>query len=250
MKVSVVIPCRDYVAYLPEAIESALAQTSPPHQVIVVDDGSRDRSLDVARSYAQVTTIALDGRGPAAARNAGLDAVTGELVVFLDADDALEPDYLEACLAPLQANPALGFVYTQVRYVGARTGVSQHLAYDLERLKRDNTIHASALLRTAAVRSVRYDEAFAEGFEDWDLYLALAARGVSGFLLDRPLLRYRQHTASRSHALKERRSRRYRAQLRLLRKHRALFSTSERRALRRKFRRRFLLARAREILGV
>ena len=71
MKVSVVIPCRDYAAFLPAAIESALSQTAPPHEVVVVDDGSTDDSRAVARGH-DVRLIELDGRGPAAARNAEL----------------------------------------------------------------------------------------------------------------------------------------------------------------------------------
>ena len=67
----------------------------------------------------------------------------GEFLVFLDADDALEPDYVERCLARLRAASSdVGFVFTQVRFFGGSAGVSRWPPYDLERIKRSNTINA------------------------------------------------------------------------------------------------------------
>jgi glycosyltransferase involved in cell wall biosynthesis len=93
--VSVVIPAYNAERYLGEAIESVLAQTYEPVETIVVDDGSADRTAEIARSYDDVTVIAQENGGPAAARNRGFAACNGELVAFLDADDAMTPDKLE-----------------------------------------------------------------------------------------------------------------------------------------------------------
>ena len=101
--VSVVIPCRDAAEFLGEAIDSALAQEGVRVEVVVVDDGSTDGSLEVARGYgSRVRTIALPrSGGPAAARNEGARAATGDALLFLDADDVLGPGTLASLAAAL-----------------------------------------------------------------------------------------------------------------------------------------------------
>lgn len=92
--VSIIIPCYNAAAWVGAAIDSALAQTWPATEVIVVNDGSRDDSLAVARRHATDRTRILDqpNAGAAAARNAGLRAARGEYIQFLDADDTLASD--------------------------------------------------------------------------------------------------------------------------------------------------------------
>lgn len=89
--VSIIIPCYNAGAWLPDAVESALAQTWPRKEIIVVNDGSGDDSLAVARRYEArgVRVIDQPNRGASAARNAGLGTARGEYVQFLDADDIL-----------------------------------------------------------------------------------------------------------------------------------------------------------------
>lgn len=93
MRASIVIPCYNAESFLGKAIESALAQTHPETEVIVVDDGSTDGSAQVAARYeARVRLIRTPHGGGSMARNAGLRIAAGEAVVFLDADDLLGID--------------------------------------------------------------------------------------------------------------------------------------------------------------
>jgi glycosyltransferase involved in cell wall biosynthesis len=93
---SVVIPCFNAERFLAQAIDSALAQSYRPTEVVVVDDGSTDGSLEIARGYgSQVVCINGPNRGACSARNDGLAASSGEYVQFLDADDLLAADALE-----------------------------------------------------------------------------------------------------------------------------------------------------------
>lgn len=93
MRVSIVVPCHNAEAFVGEAIESALAQTHPETEVIVVDDGSTDGSADVAARYgARVRLLRTSHGGGSRARNAGLRVAAGEAVLFLDADDLLGVD--------------------------------------------------------------------------------------------------------------------------------------------------------------
>ena len=99
MSVSVITPCRDAAAYLPAALASVAAQTEPPSEVLLIDDGSTDGSTDVARRAAEehglnLRTFRVDAGNAAAARNVGLREAAGDRVAFLDADDLWEPHHL------------------------------------------------------------------------------------------------------------------------------------------------------------
>jgi glycosyltransferase involved in cell wall biosynthesis len=102
MRVSVVITSYDYVAYVGEAIESALAQTHADTEVIVVDDGSTDGSREVIERYADVVrVVAKSNGGQASAINAGFAVSSGDAILFLDADDALRPQAAERVAAAM-----------------------------------------------------------------------------------------------------------------------------------------------------
>lgn len=95
--ISIIVTCYNYARYVGSAIESALGQSYRPQQIIVVNDGSSDHSLDVIERYLpHVTLIDQPNRGHIAAYNRGFAACSGDVVVLLDADDLLEPDALES----------------------------------------------------------------------------------------------------------------------------------------------------------
>jgi glycosyltransferase involved in cell wall biosynthesis len=105
--VSIIIPVYNSEKHLAECIESALAQTWVNKEIILVDDGSTDNSCLVAEKYAdrpKVQVIRQKNKGAAAARNTGLMAIKGEYVQFLDADDLLSPDKIEAQIATLNGS--------------------------------------------------------------------------------------------------------------------------------------------------
>ncbi len=103
--VSIVIPCHNAAPWLADTLESALAQTAPSQEIILVDDGSTDESRAIAGRFGErgVHTIAQPRRGAAAARNAGLREARGEFVQFLDADDLLSPDKIDRQVRLLEA---------------------------------------------------------------------------------------------------------------------------------------------------
>lgn len=109
-KVSVVVPCYNVEAYLPEMIDSLLAQTLRDIEIILVDDGSPDRSGAICDSYAQkdsrIRVIHKKNGGVGAARNDGLDIACGEWVIFCDSDDYLEPEALERTVEAGEASGA------------------------------------------------------------------------------------------------------------------------------------------------
>lgn len=114
-RVSAVIPAHNAERYLGEAIESALAQSAPPLEVIVVDDGSRDATGEVARAF-PVRYLRQEHGGIGAARNRGLRAAAGDLVGFLDADDVWTPHKLELQRRAFAAHPAAEVVFGLVEH--------------------------------------------------------------------------------------------------------------------------------------
>jgi glycosyltransferase involved in cell wall biosynthesis len=112
-RVSVVVPTFNRAELIQETIESVLRQTTPAHEIIVVDDGSTDSTCAVVRAYGdRVVLLRHDRRGPAAARNRGLERATGDWIAFLDSDDVWMPTKLEKQLQYLDRHPQCGFVHT------------------------------------------------------------------------------------------------------------------------------------------
>lgn len=117
--ISIIIPCFRQAHLLGEAIESALAQSYPHYEIVVVDDGSPDNPLQVVKRYSSVRYLRQENGGVASARNSGIQASTGEYLVFLDADDRLLPNHLQANLKAFQEHPDAGFVCGDYRFFGA-----------------------------------------------------------------------------------------------------------------------------------
>lgn len=118
-KISIVIPCYNYARYVAQAIESALDQAPPDVEVVVVNDGSRDESLSVIQRYAdRVRIVDQPNQGHIAACNHGFEAASGDIVIFLDADDLLDP---ETVAEVIQAwNPRCVKVQYDVRIINAQ----------------------------------------------------------------------------------------------------------------------------------
>jgi glycosyltransferase involved in cell wall biosynthesis len=108
--ISVVIPCYNQARFLGEAIESVLAQSHARFEIIVVDDGSTDNTVEVARRYRDVRCVSQRNQGQGAARNEGLKHASGEFVVFLDSDDRLLPHAFEVGLQNFGGDQEVAFV--------------------------------------------------------------------------------------------------------------------------------------------
>src|SRR5262245_27531871 len=111
--VSIGIPCFNSAQWLAQAIESALAQTFPDKEVIVVDDGSKDESVHVAKQFGdRIQLIVTANRGGNHARNCALQAARGEWIQFLDADDYLEPDKITRQFAEAGDGAEVDVIYS------------------------------------------------------------------------------------------------------------------------------------------
>jgi glycosyltransferase involved in cell wall biosynthesis len=195
--VSIPILCHDYGHFLPEAIESALAQTYPNVEIAVWDDGSTDGSAEVAARYAPgVEVVAQANRGVIRTCNAAAERARGEYLVFLSADDRLVPTYVEELLDGLTADAS--FAYSDVQLFGAQSGIQRALPFSPAVLTLvGNFVNGSALLRRRDFLAVGgYDGELEQGaYEDWDLWLRMVESGRRGRYVPRPLLLWRRHEA-------------------------------------------------------
>ncbi|HEV8539750.1 MAG TPA: glycosyltransferase [Nitrospiraceae bacterium] len=194
--VSLIIPTYNHARHLHEAIESALAQTHPRVEVIVVDDGSTDETPDIlAKYHGRVTSFTQTNRGLAAARNAGLRIATGDYVAFLDADDVLASNKLAEQAAVLKSDPRIGWTYCDVRMTNVVTGhdtvASERFHYRRRRLNGwlfaelvfANFIPAIApmIRRSILEKAGGFDEALT-ALEDWDLWLRVSLVAEARYL--------------------------------------------------------------------
>jgi glycosyltransferase involved in cell wall biosynthesis len=224
-RVSVVVPCRDDGAFLVEAVESALAQSVSDLEVVVVDDGSTDpatlRLLDVY-DRPRTRVLRLPPGGVARARNAGMAAARGELLLPLDADDVLEPTYVEQTARVLDARRDVGLVETEAMLFGDRSGPWERPPFSMPELLLGNTLLPCSLMRAADFRRTRgYDPGMDRGWEDFDLWLSLVELGLRAQRVPEMLFRYRVRAGSRSARMTSVDWRR--AYARLLRNHPRLF---------------------------
>ncbi len=115
--VSAIIPVFNGEQYLSQAIESVLAQDYRPLEIIVVDDGSTDRTAKIAQSYESVTYLYQPNQGNGKARNLGIQSSGGEFISFLDSDDRWMPNKLSLQMKYLLEHPEIGFVIAHMRAV-------------------------------------------------------------------------------------------------------------------------------------
>jgi glycosyltransferase involved in cell wall biosynthesis len=194
--ISVVIPVHDDGVYLEEALASVAAQTLPPQEVLIVDDGSTDPATLAILERARARVLSTEHGGVCRARNHGLRAATAKYVCFLDADDRLRPRCLEKCVARLEADPALAFVSFWVQLFGDEEWTWQPTRCDLVALLDECCVATAAVARRETLPE--FDPAFELGHEDWDLWLNLVARGGRGEILPEVLFDYRRRAGSRS----------------------------------------------------
>lgn len=204
-RVAVVIPAFDAARWIGEALSSLKQQTRPPHEVVVVDDGSKDDTARIAEANGALV-VRQQQKGPAAARNRGVAATTSPRIAFLDADDWFLPTKLERQGTVLDAGE-VDSVACDAWLVenGERKGrknatraVPERVSFD--HLLEDNPLICSSVLvrREAFVRAGGFDEdPVLVATEDYDLWLRIARHGAFAYLPE-PMCCYRRHGVSLS----------------------------------------------------
>jgi glycosyltransferase involved in cell wall biosynthesis len=213
---SIVIAAFNAERTIGAAVRSVLAQTTGEFEVIVVDDGSNDGTASVVGGIGdpRVSVLLQENAGPAAARNAGIAASSGEYVGFLDSDDLLLPDYLGSMAAAFARAPNAGFAYTdayvfesgsgRVRRDSAMAGMhppapppGERDAFLLELLKRNFVYVAATVPRRVLDAVGGFDESLV-GVADYDLWLRIVVAGYPAAWAPGLHALYRSHSAQMS----------------------------------------------------
>lgn len=200
-EVSVVIPAYNAEKYLAETIRSVLDQTYNSYEVIVVDDGSSDGTLEVARSFdSRIKALTKPNGGPASARNLAIRNSRGAYIAFLDSDDLWTPDKLERQVALLENNPAVGLTYSEAlmftddngeRKVGDRIGFTLNPSFR-SLLFGDYIPNSTVIIRRACVDKVGLLNESRDliGVEDYEYWMRVA-KHFTMVGIPRPLAYYR-----------------------------------------------------------
>jgi len=208
--VSVMMPAYNAEAFIGQAIESVIAQSNPLWELVIVDDGSNDRSAEIASGYGdpRIRVIRQKNGGEAAARNTALKHMRGEFLAFLDADDLYLPNHLETTVAYLSSHPQVDGVYTDGYYVDQTGRQLQTLASRRRGPFEGNLFEevvygsdvfgppACVVLRTNLIvaHSLLFDEKIIIG-PDWDFFTKYAEVGKFGYV-DEITCLYRLHTTN------------------------------------------------------
>ena len=181
--VSVIIPVFNLEIYLGEAIDSVLNQTCQDFEIILVDDGSADRSREIIESYrvripAMIKALFINHEGASAARNAGINIACGQWIAFLDGDDIWEPTKLAEQLHLANADPQCNFVACAAKIYGQKRLFQiipqQPFDFKIELLRHGCIITLpTVLIRRELLTFIRFDEKL-EGAQDIDFFLRLA----------------------------------------------------------------------------
>jgi GT2 family glycosyltransferase len=214
---TVAMPAYNSERTIASAIGSVLAQTQPDFELIVVDDGSSDATVDVARGFqdSRVRVRRQENAGPGAARNLAIVEGRGRYISMLDSDDLWLPAYLETMGAALDADPKAGLAYTDAWVLDDATGrirrtTAMHYQdppvppptepqeFLRQLLIRGNFVFTSGTVRRAALDEIGVFNMLLTPSEDFELWLRIVATGWRAVRVGANLAVYRKHSGSLS----------------------------------------------------
>lgn len=208
--VSIMMPAYNAEGYIGQAIESVLAQSYTQWELVIVDDGSTDRTAEVASRYTdpRIKLLRQGNGGEASARNTALRNMQGEFLAFLDSDDLFLPDHLESTVGYLLGHSQVDGVYTDGYYIDQAENRLQTLSSRRRGPFEGNLFEevvygsdvfgppACVVLRTILISKygLRFDENIVIG-PDWDFFTKYADLAIFGYI-DQITCLYRLHTSN------------------------------------------------------
>ena len=200
--VSVIIPCYNLSEFLPEAVESVVKQTFTDWECIIVDDGSTDNTRKVALSLQKrypgrrIWYFEKQNEGVAIARNFGISKARGKYILPLDADDMIEPTFLEKAVKILETEQDISIVYCDVVHFGAESRIYPSCNWNalLE-------VNMNYLVSSSLYRKIVWDKVGGYksniGYEDWEFWVNAIEKGFKGKRIPEVLYLYRVRNVSR-----------------------------------------------------
>lgn len=195
--VSIIIPCYNYGRFLKDAILAALNQTYRPLEILVVDDGSTDNSLEVAKSVAkkhpEVKVFARPHLRRSATFNFGISQAKGDYIIKIDCDDKLHPKFVEDLANILNTRPDVAYVYTHAKMFGDENSIILCQPFNTDKIYISSAYFFTALFRREVFSAVSGFDTKMDTAEDWEFYLRIIERGFKGMLYPKIRYYYRRH---------------------------------------------------------
>jgi len=199
--VSIIIHCHNDGEYFTDAVESALSQTYPNIEIIIVDDASCDpATLSTLRSishprisiYHNTENLHLSGT-----RNRGISLSNGKYILPLDADDKIEKSYVQKAVDVIENDPSIGVVYCKSNFFGLQNGLWELPDYSFDHMLVGNIVFATALfLKDDWEKAGGYSDKLKAGLEDYDFWLSILEMGKEFFQIPEVLFFYRKKDSS------------------------------------------------------
>ncbi|MDT0676802.1 glycosyltransferase family 2 protein [Autumnicola musiva] len=206
--VSIIIPCYNDGKYIEQALQSALDQKYPYKEIIVVDDGSDQKTKQVLEKLKPKMDIFLsqENRGVVAARNRAIDIAKGTYIMTLDADDYFDSSFLGKAVSVLDSNTEVGMVSCHANIIDQNK--NKHIQIpngeDFNKAIFRNNVYASLLFRKQCWKDVNgYDPNMAMGFEDWEFNISVSKAGWNIMVIPEALFYYRVKKKSRNYNAKK-----------------------------------------------
>jgi hypothetical protein len=195
--ISIVIPCYNDAAYIKQSVNSALSQTYPEIEIILVDDGSNLNTKavlhDIEPSISKLITQ--ENQGQSAARNRGIEAAKGEFILVQDSDDFFEPSFCELAIAHLisDQNSKLVTCHAQLLYANGTVETFKPKGGNINDFLFSNAALGSLMFRKKDwLKAGKYDEQMRHGWEDWEFYIRLLHGSGKCYVINETLFNYRK----------------------------------------------------------
>jgi glycosyltransferase involved in cell wall biosynthesis len=194
--VSIIMPVYNYGNQFEKSLQSIFESTYKNIEVIIVNDGSTDeyilKKLNSINNP-NIKIINQKNSGPSSARNEGFKNSKGDLILPLDSDDTIHPDYIQTCVSILKNNKNISPVYCDTLHSGEIQGVEQRPEWSMERLIQGPFIVNCSMFHRKAFEDCEGYDVNLKGWEDYDLWIRMGKLGYKGKRIQKPLFNYFHH---------------------------------------------------------
>lgn len=200
--VSIVIPAYNVESTVIETLDSVVAQTYNNIETIIVDDGSTDNTLEIVKQFITdkptMHVYTKGNEGLAATRNYGFQFVKGKYLLFLDADDLIDLDFVKLCVDEFNANPHADIITTEVQHFERETHIYIPPAFSLEGILRGNCFVITSMIKSEAFSAIGMFDTTMKFHEDWEMWLRMTEQYNNVIRIDKPLFWYRKRKSEDS----------------------------------------------------
>ena len=177
--ISIIVPCYNQAEYLDECLQSVLDQTYADWECIIINDGSPDKTEEVAKTWLEKDNrfkyFFKENGGLSSARNAGIKIAKGEWILPLDADDKIGNEYLT--FAKNEFNNKVGIIYSKAAFFGIKEKLWNLSDYNPSQIFLENQIYCAAFFKKEDWQNIcGYDENLKHGREDWEFWINLLSK--------------------------------------------------------------------------